>query len=52
MTYNSHTHKDEYMHEFTHSFAIIFKLTFSSAHSRSKTFFKACNGAECKAMII
>ena len=39
ITYNSHTHKDEHMHDFTHRFALIFQLIFGSAHSRSKRYF-------------
>ncbi|KAG5610237.1 hypothetical protein H5410_021518 [Solanum commersonii] len=35
-TYDSHTHKDEHMHDFTYRFALIFQSTFFSAHSRPK----------------
>lgn len=40
ITHDSHTHKDEHMHDFTHRFALIFQSTFVSAHSRSKRFFQ------------
>ena len=40
ITYNSHTHKDEHMHDFTHRFALIFQSTIVSAHSRSKKYFQ------------
>uniref|UniRef100_M1DFJ5 Uncharacterized protein n=1 Tax=Solanum tuberosum TaxID=4113 RepID=M1DFJ5_SOLTU len=33
-------------------FARIFQSTFVSVHSRSKCLFKACDGAECKGMVI
>ncbi|KAG5586056.1 hypothetical protein H5410_046490, partial [Solanum commersonii] len=36
---NAHTHKDKHNHDFTHRFALIFQLTFSSAHLRSKRSF-------------
>ncbi|KAG5580821.1 hypothetical protein H5410_051448 [Solanum commersonii] len=48
ITYNSHTHKDEHMHDFTQRFALIFQAKLISAHLRSQRSFKACNGVECK----
>uniref|UniRef100_M1DG64 Uncharacterized protein n=1 Tax=Solanum tuberosum TaxID=4113 RepID=M1DG64_SOLTU len=51
ITSDSHTHKDEHMHDFTHRFALIFQSTLDSAHSRSKRSFKACNGDECKVFL-
>lgn len=37
--YNSHTPKDEHMHDFTQRFALIFKSTIVSSHSRYKNIF-------------
>ncbi len=39
ITNNTHTHKDEHMHDFTHRFALIFQSTFDLAYSRSKKVF-------------
>ena len=40
ITYNSHTHKDEHMHDFTYRFALILQPTLVSAYSRSKRSFQ------------
>ncbi|KAG5606055.1 hypothetical protein H5410_027547 [Solanum commersonii] len=39
IAYDSQTHKDELMHDFTLRFSLIFQSTFVSAHSRSQRSF-------------
>ncbi|KAG5586284.1 hypothetical protein H5410_046718 [Solanum commersonii] len=48
--YNSHTHKDEHMHDFTHRFALIFQSTLVSAHSRSERSFQGLGSIFFKTM--
>ncbi|KAG5615715.1 hypothetical protein H5410_015539 [Solanum commersonii] len=45
ITYNSHVHKDEHIHDLTHRFARIFQSTFVQFTQDQEGLFKACNGA-------
>ncbi|KAG5615781.1 hypothetical protein H5410_015605 [Solanum commersonii] len=49
ITYDSQTHKDEHMHDFSHRLALIFQSTLVSAHSRSpKVFSRLVAGLSVK----